>query len=129
MTQLTLPCLPKARGGSRSSSGRKRGAVETQTIRVATGIADACKNLDARYRETLTAPETEQATLLALNDRAIVVRTTAEERLLAERIVDEMLAGPLAELTDKQKKSFIALLLERLLDMYPDDVIYPHSQK
>jgi len=126
--QLTLEGMPKVRGGARTGSGRKRSAIDTQTIRVATGIAGACKSLDARYRETISAPETEQAVLIALEDRAMVIRTTEETRLIAERLVDEALAGPLAELSAKEKKAFVVLLLERLFEMYPDDIIHPHAQ-
>lgn len=125
--QLTLPGLPKPRGGERLGAGRKRKAVQTTTVRVAEGIAEACKNLDARYREMVSSPQTEEAILIAVNERAMVVKTTEAERLIAERLVSEALAGPLAELTDKQKKSFIALFLIRLFEMYPDDVVYPHS--
>ena len=125
--QLILPGLPRPRGGERIGAGRKKKAIQTTTIRVADGIAEACKRLDARYRETISAPETEQAVLIALEDRAMVIRTTEETRLIAERLVDEALAGPLAELSAKEKKAFVVLLLERLFEMYPEDVVYPHA--
>jgi len=125
---MTLPGLPKSRGGERIGAGRKKKAVQTTTVRVATGIADACKALDARYREMVSAPETEEAVLIALDKRAMVVRTTEEERLMAERLVNEMLEGPLSELSTNERKVFVALFLQRLFEMYPEDVVYPHAE-
>ena len=126
MNQLTQG-LPKRRGGAREGSGRKRAVVNTQTIRVATGIADACKSLDAHYREMISSPVTEQAVLISLDDRAMVVRTTEEQRLIAKRLVDRLLSTDLAGFSEQQKKNFLAVLLQRLFDMYPDAVIYPYG--
>jgi hypothetical protein len=114
--QLVIDGLPKSRGGVRDGSGRKKTAIDTKTIRVSAGVADACKRLDENYRAMLATPETEESILISLGKDSMIVTTTAEERLIADRLVEELLTGPLSDYTTAQKKSFLALLLVRLFE-------------
>ena len=50
MTQLTIPGTPKAKGGSRQGAGRKKKALASKTIRVASAIAFDCKRIDEQFR-------------------------------------------------------------------------------